>query len=71
VDHDVGSILATGGTAIVNVSAALEDSADDDAHVDPVVEGGLLDRLMPRTGEDWFKLAVGAVVGFLLGRRLK
>jgi len=35
------------------------------------VEGGLLDHLWPRTREDWFKLGVGAFVGFLLGRRMR
>jgi len=67
VVHEIGSIVATGGSAVVNVSGTSDH--EDSEHA--VVEGGLLDRLMPRTREDWFKLAVGAIVGFLLGRRLK
>jgi len=65
VVHEIGSIVATGGSAVVNVTES--ELGEDGA----VVEGGLLDGLMPRTREDWFKLAIGAIVGFLLGRRLK
>lgn len=69
VIHD-GPVTATGGEAIVNVTTAQPYTPGDYVET-TTVEGGFIERLLPHSPDDWFKLAAGAVLGFLLGRRSK